>query len=141
MNRDFENIAMPPHLAVWVDHNSARLIWLYRDRSVETMIHNHEAGASGHVHHHRGTPANGHAPLTKAFLESVSEAIGAAEEILILGPVEARHALRSFLERHKPIQARHVMGDETLDHGETAKVAARARQFFLHVDLMARPER
>lgn len=130
---------MPPHLAVWIDHKSARLIRVYRDRADESVVHNPDPGGHGHVHHHSGTPANGHAPMAKSFLEEISGAIGTAEEILILGPVEARHALRTFLEQHRPAQARHVMADEALDPGETAQIAAHARQFFRRADRMARP--
>ena len=76
---DSQPAAPPPHLALWVDHCQARLIWLYRDHMVETLVRNPDAGAHGHVHHHRGTQGDGHAPVDPRFLEKISEAIGAAE--------------------------------------------------------------
>jgi hypothetical protein len=126
----------PPHLAVWVDHLQARLFWLYRERSTETAIRRDDPRAHGNVHHHSGTPGNGHAPLEPAYLEKISDAIGAAEEILLLGPLEARRALKTFLEHHKPAQAHHVLGDEALDHCDPAIIDQRARAFFRHADLM-----
>lgn len=126
----------PPHLAVWLDHTQARLVWLYRKSAIEAVIHRNDPRAHGNVHHHSGTPGSGHAPLENAYLEKISAAIGAAEEILLLGPVEARRALKVFLEHHKPVQARHVMGDETLDKGDAATITRQARAFFRHADLM-----
>jgi len=124
----------PLHLAVWLDHRTARLLTLSRQGVTEQIIQNEEAGASGHVHHHSGTVGSGHAAMDRIFLEKISHAIGGAEEILILGPVEARNALKSFLERHDQQQARRIAGVEAMDHSGVAEIAVFAQRFFNRIE-------
>ena len=47
------------HLAVWLDHRTARLLTLSRQGVTEQVIHNENVGATGHVHHHSGTVGSG----------------------------------------------------------------------------------
>lgn len=124
----------PSHLAVWLDHKTARLLTLSRQGVAEQILNNHEAGANGHVHHRGGTFASGHAAMDKGFLESISQGIGEAEEILILGPVEARNALKTFLEHHAPHQAKRIVGMEAMDHSGMAEIAEFARKLFHRID-------
>lgn len=124
----------PFHLAVWLDHKIARLLTLSRQGVTEQIIHNQGAGAGGHVHHHSGTVGSGHAAMDRGFLEKISQAIGEADEILILGPVEARNALKGFLEQHDQRQARRIIGVEALDHSGQAEIAAFAQRFFDRID-------
>jgi hypothetical protein len=126
----------PRHLAVWLDHHIARLLALSRLAVAEQIIHNEDSGAGGHVHHHAGTFGAGHAPIDKGFLEKISQAIGEAEEILILGPVEARSALKAFLDHHAPHQAKRVVGMEAMHPSGTAEIAAFAQDLFHRIDRM-----
>jgi hypothetical protein len=124
----------PHHLAVWLDHRTAHILTLSLQGVTEQIVHNENSGANGHVHHHSGTVGNGHAAVDHDFLESISQAIGGAEEILILGPVEARSALKSFLERHDQQQAQRIVGIEAMDHSGVAEIAAFAQRFFNSID-------
>jgi hypothetical protein len=127
----------PRHLAVWLDHKLARLLTLSRQGVTEQIIHNEEAGAGGHVHHHSGTVGSGHAAMDRGFLEAISQAIGEAEEILILGPVDARNALKGFLEHNDRRQAERIIGVEALDHSGRAEIAAFAQRFFERIDRLS----
>jgi stalled ribosome rescue protein Dom34 len=129
----------PLHLAVWLDHRTARLLTLSRQGTAEQIIHNEDAGADGNVHHHSGTVGSGHAAMNSDFLERISHAIGQADEILILGPVEARNALKDFLERHAQLQASRIVGVEAVDHSGVAEIAAFAQRFFNRVGRMGLP--
>ena len=129
----------PRHLAVWLDHRTARLLTLSRQGVAEQVIHNPDSGVSGHVHHHAGTTGSGHAAMDKDFLENISHAIGEAEEILILGPVEARSALKTFLDHHDQHQAKRIVGVEAVDHSGVAEIADFAQRFFNRVGRMGLP--
>ena len=122
------------HLAVWLDHRTARLLTLSRQGVTEQVIHNENVGATGHVHHHSGTVGSGHAAMDRTFLEQISQAIGDAAEILILGPVESRNALEAFLKQHDRQQSTRIVGVEALDHSGTAEIAAFAERFFNSID-------
>jgi len=124
----------PLHLAVWLDHRTARLLTLSRQGVTEQVIHNENAGATGHVHHHSGTVGSGHAAMDRMFLEKISQGIGEAAEILILGPVEARSALEAFLKQHDRQQSIRIVGVEALDHSGAAEIAAFAERFFNSID-------
>ena len=130
------NNKAPSHLAVWLDHRTARLVIPSRAGSTERIIHNDDAGAQGHVHHHSGTFGSGHAAMDRGFLQRISLAIGEADEILILGPVEARSALKNFLEQHEPRQAKRIVGIEAVDASGVAEIAAFAQRFFNRTDRM-----
>jgi hypothetical protein len=125
----------PYHMAVWIDHQVARLFALTHDAFQETLIHDNDTG-HGHVHHHAGTAGPGHVPLSRTFLEKISEAIGTAREILIAGPAEAKTELKAFLDEHKPHQAANVVGVEAMDHASDGQIVAFARHFFRGADRM-----
>ena len=126
----------PLHLVVWLDHRLARVFTLTRDSAQEILIHSPDPG-KGHVHHHAGTPGHGHNSLVPEFMESISRAIGNAEQILLLGPAQARHELKAFLDLHKPNQSKRICGNESLDSGSEAQIVGLARQFFARADRMA----
>ena len=126
----------PLHLVVWLDHRQARIFNLTRQGAQETLVRSPDPG-KGHVHHHAGTYGAGHNPLVREFMEDVSAGIGGAERILILGPGQARHELKSFLELHRPRQAGRVLGNEAMDHGSHAEIVSFARHFFARADRMA----
>jgi len=125
-----------PHMVVWVDHQVAKLYGLTRHSVDKIEIHAPDAGR-GHIHHHAGTPGPGHHAADKTFLENISAAMGEAQEVLIVGPAEAKHALKSFLEERHPGVAARVMGVEAMDHAGDAEIISAARLFFAKADRMA----
>lgn len=125
----------PRHLVVWLDHQVARLYALTHDAVRETLIHNGDTG-HGHIHHHAGSVGAGHVALGRAFLEKISDGIGKAEEILIIGPSGAKTALKTYLDSHKPHQAGNVVAVEPLDHASDGEIVNFARRFFAHTDRM-----
>ena len=124
------------HLAVWLDHRLARIFSLTRQGAQEMLVRSPDAG-KGHVHHHAGTQGAGHNSLVREFMEDVSAGIGEAENILILGPGQARHELKSFLDTHRPHQAGRVIGNEAMDHAGASEIVSFARRCFARADRMA----
>jgi hypothetical protein len=125
----------PRHLVVWLDHRLAQLYALTHDAFQEVFVHNGDTG-EGHIHHHAGSVGAGHAALGRVFLENISDAIGTAQEILILGPAGAKTALKTFLDSHKPHQAGNVVAVEPMDHASGGEIVAFARHFFARADRM-----
>ncbi len=134
-NAKIAGAGMPLHLVVWLDHRQARLYALTHDAFQETQVHNSDAG-EGHIHHHAGSVGAGHVALGRAFLDKISDAIGAAQEILIVGPSGAKTALKTFLDSHKPHQAGNVVAVEPMDHASDGEIVAFARRFFERADRM-----
>jgi hypothetical protein len=125
----------PRHLVVWLDHRLAQLYAMTHDAFQEVLVHNSDTG-EGHIHHHAGSVGAGHVALGRAFLENISDAIGTAQEILILGPSGAKTALKTFLDSHKPHQAGNVIAVEPMDHASGGEIVAFARHFFARADRM-----
>ncbi len=129
------------HLVAWLDHHTARIFSLRRqdcETADKTVIEASDTGR-GNIHHHAGTPGPGHNPVDQGFLEKISDAIGDANEILLVGPAEAKYALKSFLQIHRPHQALYVLGVEAMDQAGDAEIIAVARRFFARTDRIAIP--
>jgi stalled ribosome rescue protein Dom34 len=125
----------PFHMVVWLDQRNARVFGLAGHAAHKTKVDAPDTG-KGHIHHHAGTPGSGHNEMDKTFLEKISSVIGDAQEILLLGPAQAKGALKSFLNEHKPRQAAHVMSVEAMGHASDEEIIATARRFFLMADKM-----
>ena len=129
----------PFHLAVWIDHQVARLVPVGHGKAGETILRNRSA-SPGNIHHKAGTVGAGHADMADSFLHSVADAMGQAREILIVGPADAKNALRKFLDGQVPGLAARVLGVEAMDHASEGEIRAFAAQFFLRTDRIARPK-
>ena len=129
----------PFHCLVWIDHATARIYAAQRDGLHElSVIHAPDLG-HGHVHHHAGTPGPGHEPPALVFLEETVSAIKDAEEILIAGPAEAKHALKRHIAVHAPRLEAHIVGVATMADCGPAELKDFARRFFLRADRMQAP--
>jgi hypothetical protein len=124
------------HMAIWLDYRTARIYGITRQMVYKTVIEAPDDD-QGHVHHHAGTPGSGHHAVDTGFLQSISAAMEGSREVLLLGPADAKHALKSYLLRHRPQQAAHVMGIEPMDHAGDAEIIAAARRFFARADRIA----
>jgi hypothetical protein len=123
------------HAAVWLNHRGARIYGLTRHMVFKTEIDAPNTGL-GHIHHHAGTPGPGHVAIDRTFLAKISAALGDTREVLLMGPADAKHALRSFLQQNRPEQATHVMGVEPIGNVSDAEIVQSARRFFAQFDRM-----
>lgn len=130
----------PFHQLVWIDHHIARLFGVTREDLTElAVIHATDQG-KGHVHHKAGTMGPGHVDAPPEFLREVTAALRGAEEILIVGPADAKHQLKKHIAAHAPLLARHVIGVEPMDKCGHGDLQAFANLFFRQADRM-RPQR
>jgi hypothetical protein len=78
----------------------------------------------------------GHEGPARNFLESVKAALQEAQEILIVGPSDAKHQLRKHLALNAPLLAKRVLGVEPMDKCDQGDLQAFASLFFRQADRM-----
>ncbi|MFO1198044.1 MAG: translational machinery protein [Burkholderiaceae bacterium] len=96
----------------------------------------HQRGGHRQVHHRSGTIGAGHAPEDFAFFDEIVEAVGDAHEVLLVGPGQAKLALRHYVEQHRKEFARRVVGLESIDHPSDGELLGFAKKYFVKVDSM-----
>ena len=111
---------------VWLDSAEAKIFELHSTDTVEKTLKRTE------IRHHTGVEKeqNNHKNLEK-FLHSVALALADANEILLIGPGEAKVHFKAHLERH-PHSAigEKIVGVETVDHPTDGQIIALAEKFF-----------
>lgn len=124
------------HLAVWIDHRIAQIYRVERERSAEIAIVHANSHSNGHAHHKLGTPESGHDPISDDFLHRVSDQLTGAREILIMGPAQAKTALKSYLDSRAPLVAAKINGMKAMPRASTADILEAARPIFRRIDRM-----
>lgn len=124
------------HLAVWIDHQTARLYRVKRDAAEQIAVLRARNRGRGNIHHKAGTPGPGHEEIQPEFLARVAESLEEARRILILGPSQAKYALKAFLEANAPIQGTRLVGVEPMASVSPAGILALAGPLFRHADRM-----
>lgn len=124
---------MSRHVAVWIDHQQARLFHVQGVRVDEQML----AAQSPHHRHARGAQeAKQNAEAAKRFFGHVAAALDGAEEILVLGPSSAKHELVSYMNVHAKHVASKVVGVEAVDHPTDGQLVALANKHFGRIDAL-----
>ena len=95
------------HVAIWIDHQEAILVSFAGDHldNEEDVFssagpHTHGGGRSQHhfeSHRHE---------ILKHFYDEVIHHLGSADEVLVLGPGQAKHDLRRRIEHHKSLKGK-----------------------------------
>lgn len=124
------------HQLVWIDHRSAHIHGLQQGEMVELAAIHAADQNRGHIHHKAGSMGPGHTSPAPDFLRDVAVALEEAGAILIVGPADAKHALKDFMAAHAPRQDRRVIGVLPLDKGDPAELAALAKTMFRRADQM-----
>ena len=126
------------HLIVWIDHQVAHLYDVNRHAISELATIRAPDQGRGHIHHKAGTPGPGHVAVAPAFLREVAAALYKAKEILIVGPSDAKTALKRYIDLHLPILASQIRGVEPMGHAGKEEIHAFAVLFFHQHDLMGK---
>lgn len=125
------------HRAVWLDHDSARLYDVTRVQALETALIRAPDRDIGHIHHKAGTPGPGHEGVATSFLHQIAGALSSAQEILIVGPAEAKTTLKRYLDDHFPALAAKVVAVEPMAKPSAGEIHAMAEPIFRRADRMA----
>ena len=120
----------PRRVAIWIDHREAILITFYGEIFIseeelfsEAGPHTHGGGWAQHrieAHRHE---------ILKHYYDEVIGHLGPVDEILILGPGQAKHELNRSIDHHKGLKGK-VMAVRGTDHLTEKEIVAEAEQFF-----------
>jgi hypothetical protein len=126
----------PFHQMVWIDYRLARLYGVTRDGLSElAVIHAPDEGR-GNIHHKAGAVGPGHVAVSPGFLIEVAAALQEAQEVLIVGPADAKHALKKYIATNLPQLDKLVVGVEPMDKCDQGNLQSFASLFFRQVDRM-----
>jgi len=127
---------VPFHQIVWIDHREAKVFGVtHHDLTELALIHAPDEGR-GHVHHKAGTRGSGHVTPSQSFLGKVAAIVADAQEILIVGPSDTRHALKKYIALNLPVLDRRIIGVEPMDKCGRGELQAFASLFFRQTDRM-----
>jgi stalled ribosome rescue protein Dom34 len=79
---------------------------------------------------------SGRAPEDQQFYHEVVEALKGAQEILVVGPANAKLNLVKHIHSHDPQMSDKLIGIETVDHPSDSQLLAYARKYFRAADRM-----
>jgi stalled ribosome rescue protein Dom34 len=88
------------------------------------------------LHSRSGTLGSGKLPEDKQYYHAVVEALKGAEEILVVGPAQAKLQLIKHMHAHDQAVADKVVGVESIDHPTDGQLVAYARKYFAAKDRM-----
>jgi len=125
------------HAVVWLDHAAARLFHFDAHAFEGKTV---KSAHGGHIHHKAGAVGAGHATDDPKYFAAVAEALADAQEILLMGPGNAKTAFVKHLEGHAPKVAKRIVAVENADHPSDGAIVAHARRHFKVIDRMT-PQR
>ena len=127
------------HAVVWLDHSEAHVMHISPDDVEKSVVHPSKPHA--HLHAKRGHVGGGREPEDKSYYHAIDyhaivEALSDAQEILVVGPAQAKLQLIKHIHAHDHDLADKVVGVETVDHPSDAQLVAYARKYFVAKDRM-----
>ncbi|MDI1302053.1 MAG: translational machinery protein [bacterium] len=122
------------HAVVWLDHSEAHVMHISSDDVEKSVVHPDQPHQR--LHTKSGIPGAGHLTEDKHYLHAIVEALKGAQEILVVGPAQAKLHLIKHIQAHDQDMADKVVGVETVDHPSDAQLVAYARKYFDAKDRM-----
>ncbi len=116
------------HIAVWLDHEQARVFALTFDRAEGWTVRPHQHHV--HRHHKAGLGDAGKRPADTDYFGDLAASIADAGEILVTGPSSAKNEFMVYLRSKQPAVERKVAAVETLDHPTDGEFIRHARKYF-----------
>jgi stalled ribosome rescue protein Dom34 len=120
------------HLAIWMDHNEARILRLPAEGGSYEV--EHVGDRSHHTHPRKADGAR--EPVDARFLAAIEERIAQADEVLLSGPAGAKDELLRHIERHRPRFVERIVAVEKADRMTDGELADHARRVFAKTDRM-----
>lgn len=129
-----ESILSHYHAVAWIDHSQALVMHISPDDVEKSIVH--PGRPHQQLHARAGHLGSGRAPEDTDYYHRVAEALTGAEEILIVGPAQAKLQLMKHLLAHHTALVDKVIGLETVDHPSDGQLVAYARKYFKAKDQM-----
>lgn len=124
---------MGRNIGIWIDHEQARIVSTLGERVVTTTV---RSGVGPHPHYAGAQDGGGekkyeerHEQHLRAFFADVIARLGDPDEILVLGPGEAKRELTALL-RHCPSLASKPMVVKASGRLTTPQLVAEVRNHF-----------
>jgi len=115
------------HAVAFVDHQSAQVLQFDTEHVVKHTLHQHlhftRQHASGVRSEHE-------------FFGEVCDALEGVAEVLVVGGHKALADFRHYVEKHRPLTAKHVVEYSVVDHPTENELVALARKHFERLDQM-----
>ena len=122
------------HAVVWLDHSEAHVMHVSPDDVEKFVVH--PAKHQHKLHSRRATLGAGRQAEDPDYYHAIALALAGAEEVLVLGPGQAKLQFIKHLHSHDHAMAAKVLGVETVDHPSDGQVVAYARKYFVAKDRM-----
>lgn len=122
------------HAVVWLDHSEAHVMHITAD-DVEKLIV-HPVKPSHHLHAKSGNVGSGRKAEDRDYYHAVVEALKGAQEILVVGPAQAKLQLIKHIHAHEHAMQDKIIGVESVDHPSDGQLVAYARKYFVAKDRM-----
>ena len=122
------------HAGVWLDHVQAHVMHISPDDVEKSVVH--PAKPHAHLHSRSGTVGSGRQAEDQAYYHAVVQSLQGAQEILIVGPAQAKLQPVKHIHAHDHALVDRIVGMETVDHPSDAQLVAYARKYFVAKDRM-----
>ncbi len=122
------------HAVVWLDHTEAHVMH-FNQEDVEKFTA-HASDKHPHLHHKRGSVGSGHRAEDAHYFGEIVRLLGGAQEILVVGPGNAKLELVKYVHKHHHDMVDRILGVESADHPTDGQIVAHARQYFIAKDKM-----
>ena len=122
------------HAVVWLDHSEAHVMHIAPDDVEKSVVR--PSKPHQHLHSKSGTAGSGKAAEDKHYYHAIVEALNGAQEILVVGPAQAKLQLIKHIHSHDPAMSDKVVGVESVDHPTDVQLVAYARKYFVAKDRM-----
>ena len=116
-------------LAVWIDHDEARVFHVNGATFDETTV----PSANHHIHRHpedMDTRTRNHPDDEHRFFREVVASLAGADQILLVGPSATKLHFLRFAQKHDPALDARIVGVESADHPTDRQLVAHMRQYF-----------
>ena len=122
------------HAVVWIDHHEAHVLHFTRDEAEKAVVHAH--GVHRQTHHRKGVVGGGKDPEDREYFDAIASSLAGVAEILVVGPAQAGHEFKKYLDKHARDLAGKVMAVEAADHPSDGELLKLARRNFAGADRM-----
>lgn len=122
------------HAVVWLDHSEAHVMHISPDDVEKSVVH--PANPHKKLHAKSGAVGSGKSAEDHHYYHAIVEALKGAQEILVVGPAQAKLQLIKHIHAHDHDMTDKVVGVESIDHPTDGQLVAYARKYFVAKDRM-----
>jgi stalled ribosome rescue protein Dom34 len=115
------------HAVAFVDHHNAQVVQFDANHVVEQKVHEHRTFTRQHASSVR---------TEHEFFAQVCDALDAIAEVLVVGGHTGTADFQNYVDKHRPLTAKHIVGYEVVDHPSEHELVALARKHFVKYDRM-----